>query len=32
VEIAIIVSCLVLVISLITGMAIFVINKLNSRN
>jgi len=32
VEIAIIVSSLVLVVSLITGIAIFIINRLNSRN
>jgi len=32
VEIAMIVSSLVLIVSFITGIAIFVINRLNSRN
>jgi hypothetical protein len=32
VEIAIIVSCLVLTVTVITGIAIFAINRLNSRN
>jgi len=31
VEIAVIVSCIVLVVSFITGITIFIINRLNSR-
>jgi hypothetical protein len=31
VEIAIIVSCIVLVVSFVTGITIFIVNRLNSR-